>query len=99
MPDDTEKLQPTRIRGHLRTGLVPWDDRDFVTEYERCHEQVVREGLLRNGPRAAARVEELMRAAGYPRVSVEVERTVDEAPRHAARWTVRRDGPPGSGRG
>jgi hypothetical protein len=24
---------------------------------------------------------------------VEVERTVDEALRHAARWTVRRDGP------
>lgn len=87
-------LQSTRNHGHLRTELVPWEDGDFVKEYERAHEQVVREGLLLNGPRAAARLEELMRAAGYVRVSVEVERTVDEALRHAARWTVRRDGGP-----
>jgi hypothetical protein len=33
-----------------------------------------------------------MRAAGYTRVSVQVERTIDEALRRAARWTVRRDG-------
>ncbi len=85
-------LPSTRIHGHLRAALVPWDDSDFVHDYEIAYEQVVREGLLLNGPRAAARLEELMRAAGYSRVSVEVERTVDEALRHAARWTVRRDG-------
>jgi hypothetical protein len=94
-----DEHQSTRIRGHLRTELVPWDDRDFVREYERAHEQVVREGLLINGPRAAGRLEELMRAAGYPRVSVKVERTIDEALRHAARWTVRRDGAEAPGRG
>jgi hypothetical protein len=87
-----DELQSTQLRGHLRTELVPWDDSDFVRKYEGAHEQVVREGLLINGPRAAARLEELMRAAGYPRVSVKVERTIDEALRHAARWTVRRDG-------
>jgi hypothetical protein len=93
-----DEQQSTRIRGHLRTELVPWDDPDFVREYEGAHEQVVREGLLINGPRAAARLEELMRAAGYPRVSVKVERTIDEALRHAARWTVRRDGAEARGR-
>jgi hypothetical protein len=93
-----DEQQSTRIRGHLRTELVPWDDPDFVREYEGAHEQVVREGLLINGPRAAARLEELMRAAGYPRVSVKVERTIDEALRHAARWTVRRDGVEAPGR-
>ena len=103
MPEDgaaeaADKLESTRIPGHLRTKLVPWDDADFVTDYERVHEQVLREGLLINGPRAAARLEELMRAAGYPRVSVKVERTIDEALRHAARWTVRRDGAEGPGR-
>jgi hypothetical protein len=97
MPDDAaaeaaDKLEPTRIPGHLRTELVPWDDADFVGDYERALEQVLSEGLLINGPRAAARLEQLMRAAGYPRVSVKVERTIDEALRHAARWTVRRDG-------
>ena len=97
MPDDAvagarDKLESRRIPGHLRTQLVPWDDADFVRDYERAHEQVLNEGLLINGPRAAARLEELMRAAGYPRVSVQVERTIHEALRHAARWTVRRDG-------
>jgi hypothetical protein len=93
-----DELQSTQLRGHLRTELVPWDDSDFVRKYEGAHEQVVREGLLINGPRAAARLEELMRAAGYPRVSVKVERTIDEALRHAARWTVRRDGAEARGR-
>jgi hypothetical protein len=102
MPDDaaaaTDKLETARIPGHLRTELVPWADTAFVRAYERAHEQVVREGLLINGPRAAGRLEELLRAAGYSRVSVRVERTVDEALRHAARWTVRRDGPEPPGR-
>ena len=77
---------------HLRSELIPWDDAAFVAKYERAHEQVVREGLLINGPKAAARLEELMRAEGYPEVSVTVERTVEEALRHEARWTIRRDG-------
>jgi hypothetical protein len=87
-----DEQRSTQIGGHQRTELFPWDDPDFVKQYERAYEQVVRDGLLINGPRAAARLEELMRAAGYPRVSVTVERTIDEALRHAARWTVRRDG-------
>lgn len=96
MPDDAaaeaaDKPESARTPGHLRTELVPWDDADFVRAYERAHEQVVREGLLINGPRAAGRLEELLRAAGYPHVSVKVERTIDDALRHAARWTVRRD--------
>ena len=80
---------------HLRSELIPWDDAAFVATYERAHEQVLREGLLINGPKAAARLEELMRAEGYPDVSITVERTVEEALRHEARWTVRRDGPQG----
>ena len=87
-----------RLPGHLRTELIPWDDPDFVKAYEIAHEQVVREGLLINGPKAAARLEALMRAAGYPRVSVKVDRTTDDALRRAARWTVRRDGVPAIGR-
>jgi hypothetical protein len=97
MPHDAgaaagDKLESARIPGHLRTELVPWDDADFVRAYERAHEQVVSEGLLINGPRAAGRLEELLRVAGYPRVSVKVDRTTEDALRRAARWTVRRDG-------
>jgi hypothetical protein len=79
--------------GRLATALIPWDDAAFVRAFEDAYAQVIAEGLLINGPRAASRLEDLLRAAGYPRVSVRVERTVDEAVRHAARWTVRRDGP------
>jgi hypothetical protein len=39
-----------------------------------------------------------MRAAGYAHVAIKVERTIDEALHHAARWTVRRDGREASGR-
>lgn len=77
----------------IRAELVPWADQPFVREYENARDQTLREGLTINGPKAAARVEQLLRAGGYPQAVVEVQRTVDEALRHAARWTVRRDGP------
>ena len=77
----------------IRAELIPWDDPQFVREYESAREQAIREGLTINGPKAAARVQQLVRAGGYPYAVVEVQRTVDEALRHAARWTVRRDGP------
>jgi hypothetical protein len=81
----------------IRAALIPWDDPQFVREYERDREIALGEGLIINGPKAAARVEQLLRAGGYPRAVVSVERTVDEALDHAARWTVRRDGPDPSG--
>lgn len=80
---------------HIRAELIPWDDPQFVEEYERAREHAIGEGLTIYGPKAAARVEQLLRASGYPRATVDVERTVDEALDHAGRWTVRRDGPPG----
>lgn len=78
---------------HVRAELIPWDDAGFVHEHERAREQAASEGLTINGPKAAARVEDLLRSRGYPRAVVEVDRTVDEALAHSARWEVRRDGP------
>jgi hypothetical protein len=78
---------------HIRAELIPWDDAPFVREYERAREDAFLEGLTIYGPKAAARVEQLLRARGYLRAVVDVDRTVDEALEHAARWTVRRDGP------
>ena len=78
----------------LRVRLIPWDDPDFIHAFETAREQVRAEGLTVNGPKACARVEELLREAGYPRVTVDCERTADEAMAHIAHWTVRRDGPP-----
>ena len=77
----------------IRAELIPWDEPQFVREYERARERAIREGLTINGPKAAARVEQLLRASGYPSATIDVERTVDEALEHVARWTVRRDGP------
>lgn len=81
------------MTSHVRAELIPWDDPAFVHEYERAREQAASEGLTIYGPKAAARVEHLLRSRGYLRAVVEVERTVDEALAHAARWVVRRDGP------
>jgi hypothetical protein len=77
----------------IRAELIPWDDARFVHEYERAREEAFLEGLTIYGPKAAAKVEQLLRVRGYPRAAVDVDRTVDEALKHAARWTVRRDGP------
>jgi hypothetical protein len=76
----------------LKVSLVPWDDPEFVRAFERAHAQVVEEGLTINGPAAAGRTEELLHAGGYPNARIDCERSPEEALRHAARWTVRRDG-------
>lgn len=76
---------------HTTTRITPWDDRDFVTAYERAREDVHRE-QLGDGPAAAAEVEHRLRAAGYPHARVEVGRTVEEALDQVAHWVVSRDG-------
>ena len=76
----------------VRSRVVPWDDQPFVHAYEGARRTAVSEGLEINGPKAARRVEELLHAAGYPRATVSSERTVEEAMRRIAIWTVRRDG-------
>jgi hypothetical protein len=77
----------------LRVRIIPWDDSDFVHAVEAARDQAHAEGLLINGPRGAARAEQHLRAAGYPKACVNCDRTVEEAMAHAAIWTVRRDGP------
>ncbi len=77
----------------LTIRLIPWQDRRFVRAFERAREEVLAEGLTINGPKAAARAEELVRAAGFPGAHVEVKRSVDEALAHVAHWTVWRERP------
>jgi hypothetical protein len=78
----------------LSVRIVEWDDPAFVRAFEAAREQVHREGLTVNGPKAAARAEELLRAAGYPRARIACQRSIEEAMAHAAHWVVRRDGAP-----
>ena len=78
----------------LRIRIDPWDEQAFVRVVEIARDQVHTEGLTINGPKAAARAEMLIRAAGYPLATVDCERTATEAMAHCARWVVRRDGRP-----
>jgi hypothetical protein len=75
----------------FRVRLLPWDDSGFVQSFERARAQAISEGLTMNGPKAAARVEQLIRADGFPNARVDCERTVEEALEHSAHWTVSRD--------
>jgi hypothetical protein len=77
---------------HVKTRLMPWDDRGFVLAYERAHAEVEASGCCPESLEAAVRVEHLLCERGYPRAAIEVERSVDEALEHVAHWTVRRDG-------
>lgn len=72
--------------------LIPWDDSAFVHAFEAARDQIRTEETVINDPKAAARVEILLREAGFPNVRIDCERTADEAMAHVAHWTVRRDG-------
>ncbi len=72
----------------FQARIIDWQDADFVRAFEAAREQAVSEGLVRNGPAAAARVEGLLRERGYPGARIVCDRTPEEALRRAARWTV-----------
>jgi hypothetical protein len=78
----------------LSLKIVPWDDQAFVRAVVAARDQLHPAALTLKGPRACARAEEILRAAGYPLAHVECQRTIEEAMAHVAHWTVRRDGPP-----
>jgi hypothetical protein len=75
---------------HIRARITPWDDPSFVRAYEAARQAVEAAGTP-YGARGPA-VELALRSAGYPDCRVTVERTVNEALEHRARWDVRRDG-------
>jgi len=77
---------------HVKARLHPWSDPDFVRAFEHARDEVEASGCCPDGPQAAARVQQLLRAAGYPSARVEVQRTVEEALEHVSHWSVSRDG-------
>jgi len=76
---------------HIKAKLVPWDDPDFVRAFERARAETGDAGY-QDGPRAAERVQHLLRDAGYPAARVEVRQTVEETLDHVTHWSVSRDG-------
>ena len=75
---------------HIKARITPWDDPAFVRAFELARQTVEEEGTP-YGARGPA-VERRLRAAGYPACRVTVDRTVEEALEHRARWVVSRDG-------
>ena len=74
----------------IRAKITPWDDPAFVRAFETARQVVAADGVP-DGPRSAARVEHLLREAGYPQARVEVIRTVQEALDQTSHWIVTRD--------
>ncbi len=72
-------------------GIEDWADVEFRRSVEAAWETV------RHGPgdcdsiAAAAHLQLLLRAGGYPHAEVEVRRSVDEALSHVAHFDVTRD--------
>jgi hypothetical protein len=76
---------------HTKTRITPWDDPAFVRAFEHARATVTEDGIT-DIPLAAAEVQRLLRAAGYPHATVDVDRTVAEALDQVAHWVVTRDG-------
>jgi hypothetical protein len=76
---------------HIKAKITPWDDPAFVRAFEAARDQTTQEGHP-DGPRAGARVEHLLREAGFPRATVDVVRTAREALEQTSHWIVNRDG-------
>ena len=75
---------------HIKARITPWDDPAFVRAFEQARQAVADEGTP-DGDCGPA-VERRLRASGYPGCTIRVDRTVQEALEHSARWDVRRDG-------
>ena len=76
---------------HIRAKITPWDDPAFVRAFETARDLTAREGPD-DGPKAGARVERLLREAGYPKASVTVIRNVKDVLEQTSLWIVSRDG-------
>jgi hypothetical protein len=76
---------------HIKARITPWDDRTFVQAFEKARDSVHEEHAA-DGTRAGARVQHLLREAGFPHASVQVIQTVDEKLLHTSHWLVCRDG-------
>jgi len=76
---------------HIRAKITPWDDPAFVRAFEAARDRTAQEGYP-DGPKAGARVQLLLREAGFPRATVDVLRTVREALEQSSHWVVSRDG-------
>jgi hypothetical protein len=79
---------PTRT---LKVTVIPWDDPTFLAVLERLRAELAATLDLASEEGALA-LQEALRRAGYPRATVDCQRSADEALSHTAHLVVRRDG-------
>ena len=76
---------------HIKAKITPWDDPEFVRAFEAARDQTALGGYA-DGFTAGVRVERMLREAGYPKATVAVIRTAQEALEQTSHWVVSRDG-------
>lgn len=77
------------LEHRVELKVVAWDDIPFRSVVETAWEQV-RHGVVdADSTTAAAHLQILVRASGYPAAIVTVRRTVDEALAHVSHFEVR----------
>jgi hypothetical protein len=77
---------------HIKARISPWDDMAFVKAFEQARDEVHGTANEPDGTTAGARVQQLLREAGYPSARVDVIQSVDEKLQHTSHWLVSRDG-------
>ena len=79
------------LQHRVELKVVDWDDLPFREVVETAWGQI-RHGLVDvDSTTAAAHLQILVRAGGYPTATVSVQRTVDEALAHISHFEVRRE--------
>lgn len=78
----------------VRIRVLPWDDFEFHSAFERACDDVRGSGIVLDSRAAAEKCEAVLRSEGFPTAGIEYSRTVDDVLHGVAQWLVRRDGRP-----
>jgi hypothetical protein len=79
------------LEHRVELTIVDWDDLPFREAVEGAWGRIRHGKVDADSTTAAAHLQLLVRAAGYPTACVEVHRTVDEALCHVSHFEVRRE--------
>lgn len=79
------------LEHRVELKIVDWDDLPFREVVEDAWGRIRHGSVDADSTTAAAHLQLLVRASGYPTAVVEVHRTVDEALAHVSHFGVRRE--------
>jgi hypothetical protein len=81
------------LERHVTMGIGDWDDPDFRSAVEEVWRSTRVEAEEFDSCKAVELAQHKLRAAGYPEAVIIHTRTVDEALKGIAHWSVIRGGP------